>query len=531
MTKALFKKQMMDVFSWVYQSKKTGKNRSVRGILSYAVLYLFIFVSLGVAFYRVARMLCAPLTAAGLGWLFFAIMGLISVALGVFGSVFSTYSSLYRAKDNDLLLSMPIPSSKILIIRLSGVYATGLLYELIVMVPTIIVFFIDGAAGLPGGIFALLIPFILSVFVLTLSCVLGWVVALVAGRLKSKSLVTVLLSLIFIAAYYYVYMRAYSLLQGILAAPEALGSRVKSVLYPFYHMGLAAEGSVLSMLIFTAIMAVLFGLVYLVLSRSFLRLATANRGAARTKYREKAVRASGTGSALLRKELRRFLSSPAYMLNCGLGAVAMVIAAAFLLIRRGAAAEFVSQIFGNGDFTVLIAAAALCMLCSMNDLTAPSVSLEGKNLWLTQVLPVSAWQVLKAKLKLHLLLTLIPALLLAACVDAVLRPSPAHALLLLAVTALFILLMALVGLTLGLKMPNLSWTNELVPIKQSLSVMLSLFGGWALVLALGGFYFAVCRLVSPLAYLVCVCVLLAAGSAALLLWLKSRGSKIFDVLS
>ena len=136
MTKALFKKQMMEVFSWVYRNKKSGKNRSRQGLAAYILLYLFIFAFLGSVFYKVADMLCAPLAGAGLGWLYFALMGLIAVALGVFGSVFSTYSSLYMAKDNDFLLSMPIPAPKILLIRLAGVFAMGLLYELIVMIPT-----------------------------------------------------------------------------------------------------------------------------------------------------------------------------------------------------------------------------------------------------------------------------------------------------------------------------------------------------------------------------------------------------------
>ena len=42
----------------------------------------------------------------------------------------------------------------------------------------------------------------------------------------------------------------------------------------------------------------------------------------------------------------------------------------------------------------------------------------------------------------------------------------------------FLLLMALSGLFLGLKMPNLNWTSELAPIKQSACVAVNLFGGF-----------------------------------------------------
>ena len=531
MTKALFKKQMLEVFSWVYRNKKSGKNRSKQGLAAFILLYLVLFAFLGGVFYNVAGMLCAPLAGAGLGWLYFALMGLIGVALGVFGSVFSTYSTLYMAKDNDLLLSMPIPAARILLVRLSGVFAMGLLYELIVMIPTVIVYLIDAPVNALGIIFTLLIPLVLLILVLTLSCLLGWVVALVSGKLKNKNIIVVFLSLAFIAAYYYFYMKAYSMLQSILADPQTVGGSIKSVLYPFYQMGLAAQGHALSMLIFTVIVAVLFALVYLALSRSFLKLATVNRGTTKVKYKEKNARVRSADSALLHKELKRFLGSPTYMLNCGLGIVILPIAAVALLIKKNAVLDLVSAVFvGAEDVVPLLFTAALCMVTCMNDIAAPSVSLEGKNLWLVQGFPVSPWQVLKAKLKLHLILTLVPALILAICVDIVLTPAPVFAILILVATVLFILLMALIGLFLGLKMPNLNWTDESVPVKQSMSVMLALFGGWALVLALGALYFLLQKFVTPLLYLICAAAALLIASAVLLVWLKRKGTQIFERL-
>ena len=110
----------------------------IMGILVFGLFYLAIFAMLGIFFYYMADMLCEPLVSADLGWLYFAIMSLIAIALGVFGSVFNTFSSLYQAKDNDLLLSLPIPASKILAIRLMGVYTMGVMYEFIVMIPTLI---------------------------------------------------------------------------------------------------------------------------------------------------------------------------------------------------------------------------------------------------------------------------------------------------------------------------------------------------------------------------------------------------------
>ena len=529
MTKALFKKQMMEIFSWLYKDRKSGKIRSAQGIAVYTILYLFLFGFLGSVFFVLADMLCAPLAEVGMGWLYWCLMGLISVFLGVFGSVFSTYATLYQAKDNDLLLSMPIPPSRILAIRLFGVYIMGLIYEFIVMVPTAIVWFMSTRFSPVGAICVILIPFVLSVFVLVLSALLGWVVALISGRLKHKNIITVFISLAFIVGYYYVYFKAYSMLQTILQDIEEIGGKMKLILYPLYHMGLAAEGNILSMLIFTAIVGALFLIVYAVLSRSFLKLATANRGSANIEYKEKKPKSRSASSALLIKELRRFLGSSNYMLNCGLGILFMPIAAVLLVWKAGDIRQFL-LVDAIRQYVPLIAIAAICMVAAINDISSPSVSLEGKNLWIVQSLPVSGKQVLTAKLMLHLLLTFIPAIPLIVAAEWLIRPTPIFAILIPIISALFILLMAVLGLVLNLKMPNLNWTSEIVPIKQSMNVMLTMFGGWVIIIALGGLYLLLDAFLSPIIYTVLVGVMLLAASTLLLKWVFKRGTQIFCAL-
>ena len=121
-------------------------------------------------------------------------------------------------------------------------------------------------------------------------------------------------------------------------------------------------------------------------------------------------------------------------------------------------------------------------------------------------------------------------MVLVVCACASLKLTPVYGALTAVVTALFVLLTALAGLTLNLKMPNLKWTDETVPVKQGMSVMLTLFGGWAVVVALGGAYAALSKVIGPKAYLACVAVLLAAVCAALTGWLRTRGARIFASL-
>lgn len=528
MRKALFRKQMLEVFAWVYKDRKSGKLRTIQGIVGCALLYLILFGGLGVIFGFVAKALCQPLLQVGMGWLYWCLMGMIAVFLGVFGSVFNTYSSLYQAKDNDFLLSMPIPVSQILLTRLSGVYAIGLMYELIVMIPTMIIWFLVAPFTVLGVIHVLLIPIVLSLLVLVVSAALGWLVAVVVTKVKHKNMISVVLSLAFIAAYYYIYGKAYSLLQTFLANAEQYGRKLQSVLYPMYHMGRAAEGKPLSMVIFSGIVVVLLLLIYGILSRNFLKLATSNQGVGKTVYKEKKTKMTSAKGALLRKEFKRFTGSANYMLNCGMGILLMPVAAILLLWKAETIRPILSIV--PKELVSLLAIGAVCLMASMNDMIAPSVSLEGKNLWIVQSLPVSGRQVLKAKLKMHLLLTLIPMAAPLLAVEWLIRPSLFWAGAMPVLAVLFVLLMALIGLFCNLKMPNLNWSNEIIPIKQSTPTMIALLGGWVVVAAMAGIYYLLQQYIGAMTFAIGAVVVLAVADGVLLRWILGKGARIFEQL-
>ena len=146
MIKILLKKQMSEMFRMYLYDAKKNKARSRVSIIGMFVLYAFLIVGvLGGIFTFLAINLCRPLADAGVPWLYFLLITMIAVALGVFGSVFNTFASLYLAKDNDLLLSMPIPVRAIMVSRLLGVYLMGLLYSGIVMLPAVIVYLVNAA--------------------------------------------------------------------------------------------------------------------------------------------------------------------------------------------------------------------------------------------------------------------------------------------------------------------------------------------------------------------------------------------------
>lgn len=530
---ALFKKQMIEVFSYLFMGNKKKTRRTGKALVGALLLYGFLFAYLCAMLFLMAKFLCEALVPMGLTWFYFALMALMALVLGVIGSVFNTYATLYLAKDNDTLLAMPIPPRYILLARLAGVYVSGLFFELLVMLPATVAWFVYGEPTFLGAIFAVLLPFVLSFFVLSLSCLLGLLVAVISTRVRHKSLVITVLSLGFLGLYFWGYSKLMSSLTDLLTMVGDIAERVKGPLFLLYHMGRAAEGKTLSMLIFSGIVLGIFLVICLLLSRTFLMLATTNRGAARKAYKHEHAAQRSVMRALLMRELKHFSSSSIYMLNCGLGALMMPIAGIMLLVFKDdvrALLPLFGAFFGGEDVLPLLLAAAACMLAAMVYITAPSVSLEGKHIWIVQSLPVEPRKVLFAKLLLHLVVAVPPSLVAVACMLIAIAPSLAFVFLIPLSVLLFLLLVALFGLFINLKFPNLSWTNEAVPVKQSVSVLVTLFGGWVLIVALGALYVVLRAHLSPALYLALVSLLMVGLCAWLFLWIRKRGAEIFSTL-
>ena len=223
----------------------------------------------------------------------------------------------------------------------------------------------------------------------------------------------VLTSLLFLSAYYFVYFKAQSFLSELVTNAAYYGAQIRGKAYPLYLIGRAGAGDGPAMAVVTAVVLVLFVLLFWLLSRSFLRIATASGSTVRRVYREKTAVQRGAGTALLARELRHFGGNPSYMLNCGLGILLMPLGGTALLWKRDLLDVLQPMVGGQG--IALILCALVCLLASMNLMAAPSVSLEGRTLWLVQSLPVRPWQVLRAKLQLQLVLTAVPALIAAVC--------------------------------------------------------------------------------------------------------------------
>ncbi|MBO4330489.1 MAG: hypothetical protein J5827_00270, partial [Oscillospiraceae bacterium] len=375
--------------------------------------------------------------------------------------------------------------------------------------------------------FFLIVFLALPFFALALSSVFGWLLSLLTRRIKRKSLVTTVFSLILLLAYMLGISRLNTAMLALVEKAESAAKGLGAVL-PVYRAGAAiADADAAKLFTTLAWMIVPFVIVYLVLSATFIKTATVKRGFAAAEYTGGIDRPRSGRAALFTKELRRFTSSSAYMLNAGLGAALMVIAAAVLLIKMQTLREVMGALQGLADYIQPVMILVVCAANGMITVSAPSISIEGRSIWVTRSMPVGTKDILLAKLLLHIVIAAPATLVFSSAAAVVFKARGALLPLMLITPLVFTVFEALTGLIANIRHPGLEWVNETQAVKSNVSVLIGLALGWAAAMATGAL-----MLIMP------AWVAIAAGTAALVLvcllelrWLMSGGVRRYEQLS
>jgi ABC-2 type transport system permease protein len=532
MFKALVNSRLTAFFASIFKSSrfKKQKNPVFKVLIVLLTLYIIgcFFFMFGWMFYSV----CKPLFEYGFGWLYFALAAIMATILCFIGSVFMAQQQLFSAKDNDLLLAMPIPPAYILGSRMFALFAVNYFFEFLVLGPAGVVYCMTYTPSAAGVVLFVVCALFLAFIVMTLSCIFGWILALIIDRVRNKSLVSTVFSLCFLAAYFYFYGNMNKYIGTMVQNGASVAAAVKSAIYPAYAFGTAvANGDLAQLGLFLLCCIVPFGIVYVILSRGFISITTSHRGAAKIKYRERALKVGSASSALLRKELKHFGANGMYIMNAAMGSVFTLAAAVALVIYRDLPQTVLASVPAIAGHLGPAAAGMLCMLAATDIISAPSVSLEGKNLWIAQSLPVPGGKILMAKANMHIVVALPPIIIAALAAILVLRPSPLSVLDILLAPSLMTVFCALLGVVVNLHFPRFDFVNEVAVVKQSMSVIISMFGSMGIVILSAALYIWLLKdMLSGELFILLFSAVLAAVCAVMIRYLNNGGARRFAEL-
>lgn len=530
MFKALLKAQIGVMISSMSRSSSGKKKTGAALKVGIAILAIYVILCLFFLFGMISVATCLPLHQAGLDWFYFSLMGVISILLNIIGGIFASKAILFDAKDNELLLAMPVPPVYILLSRMVSLLLLAYAWQTFVLLPAYGVYAVFVGIKPLAGFSMLAVFLLLPLISVTINALLGWLLAVISAKLPFKHLVSVVLYVGFFGLYFYGYSKISVYMKWMMENGNTIAETVKKTLFPVYHLGMAAgEGSLFSLFLFVICAAVPFALLIFILSKSFFFITATRKGKNRKKYKDSDVSVSSVDMALMKKEIRHFGTNSMYMINASTGSVFMLLLLIFAAVKRDMLFSLIDMLPERYEIYIG-GAAALILACmvSFNYMSAPSVSIEGKNLWIAKTLPVAPVRILMAKVNMHIVTGSIPVCIAALGLNLILPMDWLSRILTFLLPLCFNAAIAFLGVIMNLRFPKLEWSNETAAVKQGLSPLLTMFLAMALIAAPAFGYGLLAVAGMSWGFLMIVhCIILLASSAGMYFYLKEGGSRRF----
>lgn len=481
-----------------------------------AVLLMFYMLLLSVAYIGMGLAEVLPMyfyTVASMVILFF--------------SFFKAGDMMFSLKSYELQASWPVSTAAIVISRFITMYATNLLFSLVVMVPGLGIYGWILRPALSFYIYGILGILFLPVLPLCIALLIGAVITAIGARMKHKSLAIALLTLIFSTAVIVgsmVFSRnvehmGMSLFEDMALAITEL---LRKIYPPAWVYGKAVvEGRFLWILGLCVGMTALFICVAGILQKYYVAICSLlNATSAKNNYTLGSQVKSSKVKALWQRELRRYFASSVYVSNTLIGYILMVIVSASLLFFG---AEKMETMIGIPGLVSRLWPLFLGFMPAMMPTTSCSISMEGKSLWRLQSLPLQPREVYNGKILANLSLAA-PFYVISVILSILaLRPEPSKLVFMILVPVFYIVFSAVAGLAVNMALPLLKWDSEVQVVKQSGATLVSMLVAFTVWLVPTGILMAFPKISMELV-LLAVMVILCVLSA--ILYMKIQGREI-----
>ncbi len=396
----------------------------------------------------------------------------------IFYNVFKVKTILFDFKDYDLLMSLPLKRSTIILSKIVSTYLLNLLYTLIIMVPTYFAYIQFLKLSSPFLYFSLL--FIIPIVPLLISFLLGIIISWITSFFKNKNLGSYVINLSIIFLVLLISFKMNNMNAVDLANKSTNILSKTNGFYPLTTIftNMLNNFQITDLLLFLFTPVALLGLFIFIINKGYISIRERLlRSVTKGNYEIKTYHDSGALMALYRKELKKFVSNSMYLLNTIFGCIMIVFLVVCLLIFDDNA---IGKILSVEDFGVVLKnniIFVIALACSISSTTHPSISLEGKSLWIMKMLPVNSTIIFLSKIMVNLTF-LIPTILISGTFFGIhFHFEPTNFILLYLTPLAYAIFISVLGIILNLLFPKFDFSNEVKVIKQSLPSFLVIFAG------------------------------------------------------
>jgi ABC-2 type transport system permease protein len=336
------------------------------------------------------------------------------------------------------------------------------------------------------SLFLPVIPMLIAAF-------LGFLIARISAGFRKTNIIQTVLMMAFVIFCFSLRFIIESVfkndkVEATLERTSEITSNAAGIYLPAKWFSDAVTGnSVIAMLLLIGVSVLLFTAVFHVVGNSYRRINSALQShAASKKYKLSGQKKRSVVNSIAFKEYKRLVGSSAYTVN---GAMGEILAILLGLITLVLGFDRIVQVVTNDapfDHAMLQPAIPFLVyfFIGMVATTAMSPSLEGRNYWIVQSLPIERKTLYQGKMLFNLYLT-VPAMTFATLCMCISAKVP------IVDTVLYLILgLALCafsttwGCVCGVKHMRLDWENEIEAIKQGAAVALYMLPNMFVVMGL-----------------------------------------------
>ncbi|MEG2086844.1 MAG: hypothetical protein RR022_01505 [Angelakisella sp.] len=474
----------------------------------------------------------SQLAPVGMLPLLLMMMPLLAVAAGMMFTTLAAQGVVFGGHDNDLMLSLPISAFSLLLSRVLALYLENLVFTTFIMLPAGAAYLYYGGSGGVAFVLTLLVctPF-LALLPTLFALVCGFALSWLSSKFPRKALVSLVLYLALFMLTMVAVFKLNSLMGEMGAQAMGISAAFSGWGLPFVLFSEAVcDANLLSLLVFCALCLLPFFLVVWLFAGQYKKIITGlTARSVRSDYKLLRLAAGSQRKALLAKEAAKFFGTPIYLFNAGIGLIMLLGASVFSLFQKSAIVDVLAQLGGELPILPLLALTLGFMLSTVG-ITACSISLEGRQLWILREAPIAVNLLFLVKAGFQLLLTLPCLLVSVVCVMVSFSLAPMDALLLFVLGAALAAFSAPFGLFVNLCLPKLDAANDTVVVKQSSSAIIGIFAPMLLVGAGVGLYLLTMDALGTSVALWLCAAMLAVTAAGMWALLVAKGQKLFAAL-
>ncbi len=471
-----------------------------------------------------------------------SIYTLVTSIIIVTEGIYKSGDLLFKPRDNDTLLAMPIKKSTIIAARIIKFYLFELLYCLIFLLPAIIAYAInvevDALYYLTATVMLVLVPII----PIAVSCIAGLITSAISARFRRRTFLQVILSfvMLFIFAVMILAINTTNDIDGTVIM--AIGDKISAFYYPAaVFSGLVKHFDVGQLLIFMAINLGVAVVAVFIISRFYFRIITRLSTIKRAQIvkTEFVFTKHSQTAAMVRKELTKYFNTSVLLMNTAIGLVLFIVAVGALCFKFddvvnsliSSTEEFPLSIEQIRSYLPSITFGMVAFASLMTFITTTMISLEGKAFNLLKSMPISGKKVIMTKV-LSAMILIVPVTLIGSLVVFFrFQVNILDAILVLIAVFVIPLVTELIGILIDLKYARFDAESDTVVVKQSAGVLVSTFLGLGMVLFTISLTFVAVLFAGQTAGLIMMDALFAIVSLFLYFVIAARGEEKYMKLS